>query len=114
MKTKVPNSTDIVEWCEDQITPYGKVKRGDLTEIPKPAAKTFLDRGLCFIPESVSVMYIGSRSSYTYRFRRKEYVFHKDLSRIVPAVVARELKSLQASLCYTTTWVFGRSYSSGY
>jgi len=92
MTNKVSDQTVIVEWCENQETPYGKVQKGDLTETTKLEAKTFLDRGLCFIPESVSVMYLGSRALYVYKYRRKKYVFHKNLPRIVPVVVAWELK----------------------
>ena len=84
--------TVIVEWSEFQQTPHGRFQRGDISELPVSVANIYMSRELCFIPESVMVTYKEKRDSYTYRYKRKKYVFFRNRPRIVPTIIARELK----------------------
>jgi len=84
--------TVIIEWTDNQITSYGRVKKGGIKELPANEAKPYLDRGLCIIPESVLVSYVGIHETKTIKFKGEEYAFIKNRPRPVPVVLAKEVK----------------------
>jgi len=89
--------TVIIEWTEDQLTPYGTVKKGGIKELSESEAKPYLDRGLCIIPESVMVEYTGIHESKRIKFRGETYAFIKGHPRVVPVILAREVRHFKDS-----------------
>lgn len=86
--------TTFVKFKKYVTTEFGRVSRGLITEIPSKEAKEFCSRGLCEIPNSVSVTYRGeqNKNSYVLNWRKLRIVFTKDIPRIVPRAIIRNLQ----------------------
>ena len=94
----------IIEWLDDQsIASFGKVKKGELSELPRKDAELFVLRGLAQIPESVICTYKGPRDSFIHKYKSKKYLFKKGYPRVVPIAVVRELKAYPRNFSLQST-----------
>ena len=86
--------TTFVKWKKYVTTEFGKVGRGLISEIPSNAARKFCAQGMCEIPPSVEVTFRGegNQNSYVLNWRKLRIVFTKDIPRIVPRAIIRNLQ----------------------
>ena len=86
-------TTTFVKWSKYLSTPYGRVSRGLISEIPSKEAREFCSQGKCEVPPSVEVMYRGepNKNSYVLNWRKLRITFLKDRPRVIPSQIAREI-----------------------
>jgi hypothetical protein len=91
-------STTFVRWLKAVSIKQGKFSRGELTLLPSDEANLLIGRGLCEIPDLCKVVYKGegNQKKYVLDWRKLSITFHKNLPKLVPTVVGREIYKMSS------------------
>jgi len=75
-----------IEWLVSQRTSYGNFKKGEIVKVPKDDGLTWIERGICRVPDMVEVTYVGKQQSYKWRAlgKKEKYILNQNIPRVLP------------------------------